>query len=53
LSRHEPVRLMERRSPSRWQAWTQAVAVYWADSTGRRNTLAVRGCDGSKEASSS
>ena len=25
----------------------------WADSTGRRNTLAVRGCDGSKEASSS
>jgi hypothetical protein len=29
------------------------MARYWVDSTGRRYTLAVRGCDGSKEASSS
>jgi RNA polymerase sigma-70 factor (TIGR02960 family) len=32
---------------------TTLPAVNRADSTGRRNTLAVRGCDGSKEASSS
>jgi len=32
---------------------TGGVPVNSADSTGRRNTLAVRGCDGSKEASSS
>jgi hypothetical protein len=30
LSRHEPVRLIEWRSPSRWQAWTQALEVYSA-----------------------
>jgi len=28
LSRHEPVRPMERRSPSRWQASMQAAEVY-------------------------
>jgi hypothetical protein len=28
LSRHEPVRLIERRSPSRWRASMQAVEVY-------------------------
>ncbi|HZC99070.1 MAG TPA: hypothetical protein VFA46_02405 [Actinomycetes bacterium] len=30
LSRHEPVLLMKRRSPSRWQASTQALEVYSA-----------------------
>jgi hypothetical protein len=37
LSRHEPVRLIERRNPSRWQAATQAVELYSAPrSVGKR-----------------
>jgi hypothetical protein len=40
---------MERRSPSRSQTSMQAAEVYSADSTGRRNTLTVRSCDGSAE----
>jgi hypothetical protein len=29
LFRHEPMRLTERRSPSRTPAWAQAAEVYW------------------------
>jgi hypothetical protein len=45
------VRPIDWRNPSRWQVARHAIEVYWADSIGRRNTLAMRGCDGSKEAS--
>jgi hypothetical protein len=38
LSKHDPVRPMERRSPSRSQASMQAVEVYSLGSRGRGNT---------------
>jgi hypothetical protein len=44
---------MEGWMPASARRWVNRIAVYWVDSTGCRNTLIARSCDGSEEASSS
>ncbi len=46
-----PTDLIDGTSPESVVRWVNAQDVYWADSTGRRNTLSVRSCDGREETS--